>query len=135
MDRLGKDFRLAVAMPLMRNGSVMDQVRQRDLTLTETRRFIIAYGTALGMASLYSLGVLHRFLKPSHILLDDNLDPKVTGFGCPTIMPDLAPLEDSQRMRICHYLAPEMMMGEVHCGQPSAVYSFGLSLFVVLTGL
>jgi serine/threonine protein kinase len=45
-----------------------------------TRKHIVIYGVAVGMMILHSLRVIHRDLHPRHILLDDQLEPKVRGF-------------------------------------------------------
>lgn len=52
-----------------------------DSKLNDTRKLIIIYGIASAMAYLHSHNIIHRDLRPSSILIDDNLNPKISQFG------------------------------------------------------
>jgi hypothetical protein len=128
----------AIVLPFMVNQSVADYLQLMKTApapdWTYTRKYIICYGIALGMAALHARAVIHRDLKPSNILLDENLDPKVSGFGLSKIMIDPT-LEQSHCGGTTHYKAPEVLVGNEFYGQPVDVYSFAISVFVILTGL
>ena len=61
--------------------------QQQKLNWAE--RYKIIGGTALGILYLHEysqLKVIHRDLKPSNILLDENMNPKISDFGMARIV-------------------------------------------------
>ena len=50
------------------------------------KRLIIGYGVALGMQYLHQNNISHRDLKPSHILLNENYYPIISGLGMSTLI-------------------------------------------------
>ena len=71
---------------LVTNGSldVILNLERRSLAgndWNDTKKLIIIYGIASGMAYLHSLDIVHRDLKPENIFVDDYLFPKIGDFG------------------------------------------------------
>ena len=52
--------------------------------LNEDKKFIIGYGTALGMKYLHNKNISHRDLKLDNILINDNYFPLICDFGFST---------------------------------------------------
>ena len=65
----------------------VDTKQERFLTWSE--RYKIIEGIARGILYLHDhsrLKVIHRDLKPSNILLDENMNPKISDFGLARIV-------------------------------------------------
>jgi TPR repeat protein len=137
VDPCGDAFKPAIVMPFMPNDSVAAYMTLMSKLpeWTYTRRYIICYGTALGMSALHALGVIHRDLKPRNILLDGNLDPKVCDFGLSKVMTEGSTVPQSHHLGTLFYQAPEVLRGDTNYTQAVDVYSFAITLFVILTGL
>ncbi|XP_071682841.1 probable LRR receptor-like serine/threonine-protein kinase At1g56140 [Lolium perenne] len=99
-------------------------------------RFEICLGIARGLAYLHeesSIRVVHRDIKASNILLDANLNPKISDFG-------LAKLYDDQETHVSTkvagtfgYLAPEYAM-RGHVTEKVDVFAFGVVVLETLAG-
>ena len=81
-------------------------------------------------------GVIHRDLKPANILLDSNINPRVTDFGlAKKIQGDSGLTGSGQIMGTPSYMPPEQAggtRGEV--GPAADVYSLGATLYALTTG-
>ncbi|GAV87749.1 Pkinase domain-containing protein/LRR_1 domain-containing protein/LRRNT_2 domain-containing protein [Cephalotus follicularis] len=121
------------------NGSLDDLLHEsghEQRTLNWNARLRIALGSARGLAYLHHdccPKIVHRDIKSSNILLEENLEPRVSDFGLAKLLVD----EDAHVTTVVAgtfgYLAPEYL----HSGRATEktdVYSFGVLLLELIIG-
>ncbi|KAK8469449.1 hypothetical protein PHAVU_005G078100 [Phaseolus vulgaris] len=119
----------SLAHALFRNG-------ESCLQLDWPTRYKICVGIARGLAFLHEesrLKVVHRDIKATNVLLDKDLNPKISDFG-------LAKLDDEDNTHISTriagtygYMAPEYAM-HGYLTDKADVYSFGVVALEIVTG-
>ncbi|KAH9779464.1 Receptor-like serine/threonine-protein kinase [Citrus sinensis] len=124
---------------LMPNGSLDTFLHGKSVTkknLDWPSRYKIAVGAARGIAYLHHdciPHIIHRDIKSSNILLDQNMEARVSDFGLATLMEAEKTHVSTIVAGTFGYLAPEYF----DTGRATAkgdVYSFGVVLLELLTG-
>jgi eukaryotic-like serine/threonine-protein kinase len=121
-----------LAMPLYRGGSLAARLRAEGrLSVDETAD--LAAQLAKGLDALHARAILHRDVKPSNVLLDDDGTAALADFGLARGADSTQVTRDGQLLGTPHYLAPELIEGEV--ATPSSdVYALGCLLYECATG-
>ncbi|CAN8313817.1 unnamed protein product [Cochlearia groenlandica] len=117
-------------------GSLDESLYERGEQLDWDSRVNIIIGAAKGLSYLHhdcSPRIIHRDIKSSNILLDGNLEARVSDFGLAKLLED----EESHITTIVAgtfgYLAPEYMQSG-RATEKTDVYSFGVLVLEVLSG-
>ena len=92
-------------------------------------RYQFAFQIAQGMKYIHSWKIIHRDLKSSNILVNDDLHCTITDFG-------ISRLTDKSRMTLnlgtISWMAPELFGGDGHYTEAVDVYSFGMLLWEIV---
>ncbi|KAG6532357.1 hypothetical protein ZIOFF_006197 [Zingiber officinale] len=111
--------------------------RRKSALMDWQKRFDIILGIARGLVYLHQdsrLKIIHRDLKASNILLDNDFNPKISDFGiAKTFCVGQTEGSTNRVIGTCGYMSPEYAMGG-HFSEKSDVYSFGVLLLEILSG-
>lgn len=126
-----------IVCDLVKNGSLHDHLFGSIGTkLSWPVRKKIALGTARGLAYLHhgaQPSIIHRDIKGSNILLDEDFEPKVADFGLAKFAPEGVTHVSTRVAGTMGYVAPEYALyGQLT--ERSDVYSFGVVLLELLSG-
>jgi eukaryotic-like serine/threonine-protein kinase len=122
-----------MALEWLPGGTLEDRLAAGALPSDETYR--VAEGIAAGLAHLHARGLVHRDLKPTNVLFDEEGRPKLGDFGLARHVAGSGTLTEAGTvLGTAAYISPEQAAGEP-AGAASDVYSFGVVLFRMLTGV
>lgn len=108
----------------------------KKLDIDWPKRANICIGTASGLAFLHEEAepsIVHRDIKASNVLLDENLHPKIGDFGLAKLFPDNVTHVSTRVAGTVGYLAPEYaLLGQLT--KKADIYSFGVLLLEIVSG-
>ena len=128
----GEDDNVAYIVMELVNGKTLAQHLQQELVYEMREVAEIIHQLLDGLAHAHAAGVIHRDVKPSNILINNDGRIKISDFG-------IARIESSQLTQVGdvlgtpHYMAPEQFMG-ADIGLQADLYSVGVIAYELLAG-
>lgn len=114
----------------------------QDCRLNWRQRLKIAVGVAFGLEYLHHglrNPIVHGDLKPANILLDEHLEPHIADFGLAKVLSNnqrtQSSLNESPLTFTVGYTAPEKAFLGVKTSPKADVYSYGILLLELVSGL
>ncbi|XP_076892032.1 putative LRR receptor-like serine/threonine-protein kinase At1g29720 isoform X2 [Bidens hawaiensis] len=107
-----------------------------ELTLDWPTRFKICIGIARGLAFLHDesrLKIVHRDIKATNVLLDKDLNPKISDFGLARLHEDDKTHVSTRVAGTIGYMAPEYALWG-YLSDKADVYSYGVVLLEIVSG-
>ncbi|KAG5386667.1 hypothetical protein IGI04_038137 [Brassica rapa subsp. trilocularis] len=102
------------------------------------KRFNIIQGVARGLLYLHRdscLKVIHRDMKVSNILLDENMDPKISDFGLARMVQGTQHQDSTRRVvGTIGYMSPEYAWTGMF-SEKSDIYAFGVLQLEIISGM
>lgn len=124
-------------MRYLRGGSLADRIGRSAWPLPAAVAVIDRIAAALDYAHVH--GVIHRDVKPSNILFDDDGAAYLSDFGIARMVAgDGRPAQRLTATGLVHgsvdYMSPEQALGRAEIDGRSDIYSLGVVLFEMLAG-
>lgn len=110
--------------------------KSKCVPLDWQKRAAICRGTASGLSFLHEEAqpnIVHRDIKASNILLDENFNPKIGDFGLAKLFPDNVTHISTRVAGTMGYLAPEYALLR-QLTKKADVYSFGILMLEIISG-
>ena len=120
-----------LVMPFMQVGTLRDRMQSGQLRVQEAATIVSQIASALQYA--HDAGVIHRDVKPSNILIDDNGNAWLSDFGFAHISDSSLSLTGSALIGTPAYISPEQINGG-KITHLSDQYSLGVLLYHLSTG-
>ncbi|CAI6011045.1 unnamed protein product [Closterium sp. NIES-65] len=118
---------------LMPNGDLSNWIGKEAVSpLSFERRVSVLMGAARGFEYLHSFGIVHRDIKPANILLDGNMQAKISDFGL-VRKGEGTTLQSTRVVGTPGYVDPSYAATN-KATTATDVYSFGILILELMTG-
>ncbi|MFJ9457212.1 serine/threonine-protein kinase [Kitasatospora sp. NPDC101447] len=131
-DVVDEDDRPWIVMELVESRSLADVIRE-DGPLAPGRAAEIALDVLGVLIAAHALGILHRDVKPSNVLIGDDGRVVLTDFGIASVEGDASVTSTGMLVGAPSYISPERARGQKP-GPPADLWSLGGTLYAMVEG-
>ena len=127
------DDKLFMAMEYV-NGRNLHEYVARDGRLPCEFALDVIAQAAHGLAHIHDMGIIHRDIKPTNLLLSNSGDVKVIDMGLAKMeRNELMGLERNRLLGTADFVAPEQVFDSRKVDERADIYSLGCTLYFALT--
>lgn len=126
-------MRYYIVMPMLTGGTLRLRIRRQPLSLPEVCQCLRDIAGALDY--IHHEGIIHRDIKASNVLLNDEGRCYLTDFGIARVSTDATQLTSTGNvLGTVDYVAPELFEVHRRADSRSDLYSLGVLLYEMVTG-
>ena len=111
----------------------LDKKGKSPIWYDNTIKILFLIEIAFGMNYLHQNNIIHKCLKPSNILIDNNYNIKINDFGQYLILNSNKDQNNSKIFHSYAYIAPEIINNKDYDNSID-IYSYGLIAYEIITG-
>lgn len=115
------------------NGKTLNELIKDKGRLNSAAVVSISKQIANALDCAHKHHIIHRDIKPHNIIIDENLNVKVTDFGIARIATSSTITYTSSVLGTVHYISPEQAKGKF-IDEKSDIYSLGVVMYEMVTG-
>ncbi|XP_058501812.1 receptor-interacting serine/threonine-protein kinase 3-like isoform X2 [Solea solea] len=133
----GASVQSGIVMEFMSRGSVQTLIQDLSGHPPWPLTFRLAHQVALGMNFLHSRNLIHHDLKPSNVLLNDDLNAKLADFGLSRVSTSALNSNEKKSGEVggsYKYMPPEAFKASYEPVRAFDRYSYGILLWSIVTG-
>jgi serine/threonine-protein kinase len=123
----------AIILPYLKGRTLKAIIESRGaMSIPESKKNL--HGILAGLSTMHTHEFTHRDIKPENIMINND-GAHLLDFGL-TYHPDLDHLEEEDEiLGTPHYMSPEMCIGSNNMDHRQDIYSLGVMMFEMLTGV
>jgi eukaryotic-like serine/threonine-protein kinase len=126
------DGQLVMTSELVEGASLEQRLSSGSLPVAQAARYFEQALSALSYA--HREGVVHRDIKPGHLIITPDDTVKITGFGLAKKPADPTLTQPGLVLGSMYYMSPEQVKGSTDVDRRSDIYSLGVVLYEAVTG-
>jgi serine/threonine protein kinase len=122
-----------IVMKYITGQTLKSLLKRQHLSLEETLKILPSVADALTYA--HNRGILHRDVKPSNIMVDNDNTPYLADFGLARIASSgESTMSQDVLIGTPNYISPEQARGDKDLGPATDIYSLGIVLYEIVVG-
>ncbi len=114
-------------------GKTLAEIIEKEKRLIYDKAIPIIIQTAEALSEAHKHGIVHRDMKPSNIMVNDNGTVKVTDFGIAYVSQETKLTKSGSIIGTPEYLSPEQCEAKT-IDNRSDIYSLGVTIYELLSG-